>query len=436
MNPNLLIDPTQEGLVYASNLILAGELVAFPTETVYGLGANALDETAVLKVFAAKGRPTTDPLIVHISEINEATDLIEDDDISTKLFYLFAEKFWPGPLTIIVRASRRIPSAVTAGTGYVGIRSPNHPLASKFIRACGVPIAAPSANRFGHVSPTLASHVLDDLGSKGVRVLNGDVSDRVFACEHGIESTVIKFNIEDKTVIILRQGAITQKDIEEFLQNEIESSPFTSWSVIALHRVVKMHNTLDENTQDQGQCKGTNTAAHGQVAPGQALTHYAPDVPCYALFSIVSPTLGFKANIDLEYESKFSKKTISLCTIDGQIGGAVVVIDFHQQLRHLSNAVAAYRDLSPSGNSAEAARHLFASLRWAEMVPNASLVLLAPIMITRLMKNSHALTDDTSDNLIEGKDAQIYGKVDILPGLADRAFRATSGTSVEIVLNP
>jgi L-threonylcarbamoyladenylate synthase len=153
---HLLINPDENGVQKAANLIRNGGLVAFPTETVYGLGANALNEDAVKSIFVAKGRPLTDPLIVHIAETNQVYELVELNSAELFLFDTLISSFWPGPLTLIVKASPKIPLLVTADTGFVGVRRPNHPLAVKLLAAAGLPIAAPSANRFGHVSPTTA----------------------------------------------------------------------------------------------------------------------------------------------------------------------------------------------------------------------------------------------------------------------------------------
>ena len=163
MDSQLILPNTREGISKAASLIKQGGLVAFPTETVYGLGANALNEEAVLSIFKAKGRPLTDPVIIHVSTAIMATELLEiEDDSSRQMFEILTTCFWPGPLTIIAKAKPFVPKVVSAGTGFVGVRCPSHPLAIALIIASGLPIAAPSANRFGHVSPTKARHVLAD----------------------------------------------------------------------------------------------------------------------------------------------------------------------------------------------------------------------------------------------------------------------------------
>ena len=154
----------------ASELIRAGQVVAFPTETVYGLGANALDPRAVEKIFKAKGRPGDNPLIVHVSKTRDVDRLISELPPKARVLM---EAFWPGPLTIIFKKSPIVPDKVTAGLNTVAIRMPNHPVALKLIDCCGFPIAAPSANRSGHISPTTAQHVLEDMEGRIPLILDG-----------------------------------------------------------------------------------------------------------------------------------------------------------------------------------------------------------------------------------------------------------------------
>ncbi len=186
----------------AAELIRAGRLVAFPTETVYGLGANALDAEAVARIFAAKGRPRTSPLIVHVDSIEMARGLAsewpKDADI-------LARRYWPGPLTLVVPKRPLVPDIVTAGLPTVGLRMPAHPLALELIRAAGVPIAAPSANRFTELSPTAAAHVPEALADY---TLDGGPA-RV-----GIESTVLSLV---EAPMLLRPGVIPMTEIEALI---------------------------------------------------------------------------------------------------------------------------------------------------------------------------------------------------------------------------
>jgi L-threonylcarbamoyladenylate synthase len=181
----------------AAARIRAGGVVAFPTETVYGLGANALDAAAVEKIYELKGRPRTSPLIVHVSSIEMAKKYVAEwpavaDDL--------ARRYWPGPLTIVVAKSPAIPDIVTAGLGTVGLRMPAHDIALQLIELAGVPIAAPSANRFTHLSPTTAEHVEQEFGD-AVEIVDGG------ACQVGIESTVV--SISGSQLTLLRPGMIT-----------------------------------------------------------------------------------------------------------------------------------------------------------------------------------------------------------------------------------
>jgi L-threonylcarbamoyladenylate synthase len=183
-------------------LLRAGELVAFPTETVYGLGANALDATAVRRIFEAKGRPFSSPLIVHVANIAMARELAAEwPDAAQKL----AEKFWPGPLTIVAPKRTIVPDIATAGLSSVGLRVPAHPVALALLEASQLPLAAPSANRFTELSPTTAAHVREAFPD--LFILDGG------PCSVGIESTVISF--AGPAPRILRPGMVTQTQLEE-----------------------------------------------------------------------------------------------------------------------------------------------------------------------------------------------------------------------------
>ena len=198
--------PSAEDIARAAEWLRAGKLVAIPTETVYGLGANALDEDAVKRIFAAKGRPASSPLIVHVSDLAMARELAA---LWPPQADALAERFWPGPLTIIVSKSDKVPDVVTAGLPSVALRMPLHPVALAVIAAAGIPVAAPSANRFTQLSPTTAQHVRDGLGDAVDFVLDGG------ACAVGIESTVI--SLVGPVPRILRPGMVSQTQIEEVI---------------------------------------------------------------------------------------------------------------------------------------------------------------------------------------------------------------------------
>lgn len=198
------IVPLELGLAEAAAIIRSGGLVAFPTETVYGLGANALDEAAVNQIFVAKGRPSSNPVIVHVSSFEEARRLSSD---WTQLAERLATRFWPGPLTLVVKAGPAVPGVVTAGGTTVGIRMPSHEGALALLRLAGVPIAAPSANRSECISPTTASHVQRGFAraTNDLLILDGG------ACTVGIESTVV--DTTGDIPIILRLGEISHAEL-------------------------------------------------------------------------------------------------------------------------------------------------------------------------------------------------------------------------------
>lgn len=193
----------------AAGILKTGGLVAFPTETVYGLGANAFDADAVLSIFTAKGRPADNPLIVHI---HDRAQLDEIGDIPPRAPALM-DAFWPGPLTILFPRKASIPDVVTAGLSTVAVRMPSHPVALSLLKESGVPVAAPSANRSGRPSPTTAMHVLEDMRGIIPMILDGG------PCEIGVESTVL--DLTHGSPVILRPGGVTKSMLEEVLHEEV-----------------------------------------------------------------------------------------------------------------------------------------------------------------------------------------------------------------------
>ena len=243
-------------------LLRAGELVGIPTETVYGLAADALNEQAVAKVFEAKQRPSFDPLIVHVASIQQAKALASFEKQAERL----AEAFWPGPMTLVLprrvdaQGKPIVPDLVTAGLDSVGIRIPDHPLALALLTTSGCPLAAPSANRFGSISPTLAQHVIDELGSNIAAVLDGG------PCDRGVESTVLRFG--EAGIEVLRLGALPVELIEEVL-----GEPVTV------------------------QAPSSSPGADNQQAkpsPGMVERHYAPGTPMW-LFENEQVLAGFES---------------------------------------------------------------------------------------------------------------------------------------------
>jgi len=198
-------------IAQAARLIREGELVVFPTETVYGLGANALDAAAVRKIFALKGRPATSPLIVHVASVEQAKELAAEWPPEAERL---AKQYWPGPLTLVVPKKATIPDEVTAGLLTVGLRMPRHPVALELIRAAGVPIAAPSANRFTQLSPTTAEHVREAFGAETPFLLDGG------PCEVGLESTVIAVTRDGLEVLRPGMARVTRTTVAAATENE------------------------------------------------------------------------------------------------------------------------------------------------------------------------------------------------------------------------
>ena len=230
----------------AAAAIRTGDPVAFPTETVYGLGANALDAEAVARVFAAKDRPSFDPLIVHLADPEELPRYAAATDAADPRVAILATAFWPGPLTIVLRKLPVIPGIVTAGLDTVGLRVPDHPVARALLEAAGVPIAAPSANRFGRVSPTRAEHVLAQLGGRIGIVLDGG------PCRVGVESTVVM--LADGEALLLRPGGTPTEALEALI----------------------------------GPLAPLGRPGSTSLAPGRGSRHYAPGPP----LTLLGPTQG------------------------------------------------------------------------------------------------------------------------------------------------
>jgi L-threonylcarbamoyladenylate synthase len=224
----------ESNLAAARAILEKGDLVAIPTETVYGLAANAFNADSVIRIFETKNRPHFDPLIVHVASIDRVRDVVAElPPVSLTLM----QTFWPGPLTIVLRKSNRIPDIVTSGLDTVGVRMPHHPLTLELLRSLDFPLAAPSANPFGYISPTTALHVAEQLGDRISYILDGGT------CSVGVESTII--DCTGKTPIVLRLGGTTVEQITEAI------------------------GPVEVNT--------VSTSA--PLAPGMTLSHYAPRKP-------------------------------------------------------------------------------------------------------------------------------------------------------------
>jgi len=208
--PARIYSPTLPNLQRLAKALQQGELVAIPTETVYGLAGHALDAKACRAIFRAKGRPANDPLIVHVLDLAHAEQLAEFNDTARRV----ARKFWPGPLTLVLPRKACVPDIVTSGGDTVALRAPAHPLARRLLQLAGVPLAAPSANPFSYISPTSAAHVQQGLGRRIKHILDGGES------TVGVESTVLDLTDPAKPVI-LRPGAIDEKMLGRFLRREV-----------------------------------------------------------------------------------------------------------------------------------------------------------------------------------------------------------------------
>ena len=302
-----ILAPDAGAYQLASDLLKNGNLVAFPTETVYGLGANALDREAVLSIFAAKGRPADNPLIVHLYDRSQLEDLCTVPPLAEPLM----DAFWPGPLTMLFVRKPVVPPEVTACLPTVAIRMPSHPVAAEMLKACGLPIAAPSANSSGRPSPTTAAHVLEDLGGKIPLILDGG------PCDVGLESTVLDLCHDQPT--ILRPGGVTKEMLESVLGREV----CLAGSIL---------RPLGENEV--------------ALSPGMRYKHYAP-----------------KATVTLVEgpEEKTVPLLRRLCLEERRAGRKACVLCFTEHLQALADCDP--HDIGSAAAPAEIAHRLFDTLR-------------------------------------------------------------------------
>lgn len=246
----IILGTDEKDIEYAAEIIQSGGLVAFPTETVYGLGANGLDGEAAARIYEAKGRPSDNPMIVHISSKDDL--LVLTDKITMDMRTLM-DAFWPGPMTMVVPAKSIVPRVTTGGLSTVAVRMPSHPTALSLIEKSGVPIAAPSANASGRPSPTTGMHVLDDLDGRIDAVIMGE------SCQIGIESTVIDMTQEQP--VILRPGKLTEEDFSAALGKKVGIDP----ALLVRPNIHRSGEDLQETDGD----------FHPR-SPGMKYTHYAP----------------------------------------------------------------------------------------------------------------------------------------------------------------
>ena len=307
MNTRVMNAESPEAVATAARLFSEGQLVGFPTETVYGLGANALDRDAVLSIFAAKGRPADNPLIMHIWDRGQLEGLCGVPEGAETLM----DAFWPGPLTMLFPRTERVPDAVTAGLPTVAVRMPSLPCTRKLLEACGLPIAAPSANRSGRPSPTTAAHVLEDMDGRIPLILDGG------PCQVGLESTVL--DLTHGQPVILRPGGITKEMLEKALGTEVA----VAGSVL---RPLKQ----DEKA----------------LSPGMRYRHYAPE-------GAVTLVEG--------REDAVLKAMREFCLRDRRAGKKSCVLCFTEHTDALSDC--APHDIGSMRDGAQVARRLFDILR-------------------------------------------------------------------------
>lgn len=377
-NKAQILQPTDDNIKLCAEKILKGEVVGMPTETVYGLAANAFNLQACLKIFEYKNRPLTDPLIVHVCSLEMAKQITILDENCEELFKILSKKFWPGPLTIILKANlNKIDTKILANHDAVGLRFPVHPIAKKFIEACGVPIAAPSANKFCHISPVKAMHVYEDFKEFDIKILDGG------ECNFCMESTVIKLYTDEKKILVCRMGAVSMNDIKKELEKHERFKDFEIESLakknnqIDTETLKQIHKQLDNNNTDKNKNNKINMKNNNdqftinQDAPGQFLKHYSPKLQ----------TFLYSGEID-EYfqEIKISEK--------------ILFIDYMNILYNkFGSKVKAenFMELSKEGNPSEVMKNFYNYLHKAEMVENKEYIVICDLE-KYMSENEHKLT--------------------------------------------
>lgn len=262
----LRLEANKEGIAHAADIIRSGGLVAFPTETVYGLGAYALDEVAVRSIYEAKGRPSDNPMIVHIADMDSLDELVMGGAIRISPYAkIAARQLWPGPLTMVLPKSDAVPHVTTGGLDTVAVRMPMNPIARSLIEEAGVPVAAPSANISGRPSPTTAYDVLEDMDGRIDAVIMGE------DCDVGIESTVV--DMTSDAPVILRPGIITKEWLETVLGTEVRYDD----SLLGIpHGIVDPKAANINNADDDAAPSGDFEGSLRPRSPGMKYTHYSP----------------------------------------------------------------------------------------------------------------------------------------------------------------
>ncbi|MBC7386559.1 MAG: threonylcarbamoyl-AMP synthase [Cryobacterium sp.] len=343
-----ILDPTDENIQNAVLLLKQGGIVAMPTETVYGLAGNAFDAQALSKIFLAKDRPTFDPLIAHVAlEKSTFADLMREQlvspqelsDLAVKRIDRLIREYWPGPLTLVLPRGKLVPDLATSGMETVAIRAPKHPVARRLIRELGLPVCAPSANRFGRISPTSAKDVKEELGDRIELILDGG------DCEIGIESTILQIT-EDGEPILLRPGVISREALAKTLGVSIE-------------------NPCDEPA---------NSGSPRVIAPGRLESHYAPKKPLRLLATTLAQmmTPPILPGITGRAGEIPAGKKVGLLISSGNAKAA------GETLSAILDAEVITETLSEKGDWLEAAQNFFKKLRALD-ASDANFLLAEPI---------------------------------------------------------
>lgn len=337
------LPPTDENLKTAARLIQAGQVVGMPTETVYGLAGDALNPDALARIFSVKERPTFDPLILHIAMFSpfqknpiaalESLQLIRTDELS-ELARVRAQAlmlaFWPGPMTLVLPKHPHVPDLATAGLKTVALRMPRHPIAQALLDRAGTPLAAPSANRFGRISPTRPEHVVSELSGRIECIIDGG------PCEIGVESTVVQID-PSGNLILLRPGGVSVAELEQAAETSIKTAPV-------------LRNTEAQNS------------------PGMLESHYAP---LKSLLILPAPLAEMSSEQVAEFfkQPMFKSKTVGMLLLMGSADTAAA------RIKEASGFEVFVRSLSPSRNLEEVAHYLFSELR--ELDQSSAQILVA-----------------------------------------------------------
>ena len=364
-----ILAPTEENITYAAEKLKSGEIIGMPTETVYGLAASVFNEIALAKVFQAKERPTFDPLIVHVTlkengmVVQQLSDMKVVDPLrltekAAETIEKVGKNFWPGPLTIVLPKNSLIPDLATAGLPTVAVRVPSHPVARELLRLVGTPIAAPSANRFGKISPVTAQNVADDLDQKIELVLDGG------ACEVGLESSVFSID-EGGRLKLLRPGGVSKEAVEKVVGAS----------------VVFGETLLDAKSSEQG-----------VSSPGLLTSHYAPSKSLFILPASVFEFADHDNKVFRELVRDFTCIGLMVLQGDARIAEA--------KFQKCSSKNVIVKSISENGDQLEAARNLFKTMRELD---NSS----AQVIFCEPCKQKQGLWLAISDRLLRASSGRV-----------------------------